>query len=62
MGPYQRISGPVSRLVYPVWQIYSITRLFTLIAVILSLVGADVTVRYNCEVRMIHICFMCGAT
>ncbi|KAI0278276.1 hypothetical protein BGY98DRAFT_1096840 [Russula aff. rugulosa BPL654] len=39
--------------------IYSTTRIFTLIAVILTLVGLD-TLRYNCEVRMFHICFICG--
>ena len=52
--------GPGTGLVYPVWQIYSTTRIFTLIAVILSLVIFDVTTaRYNCEVRMFYICFIC---
>ena len=45
---------------YLVWQIYSTTRIFTLVAVILTLVGVDDTARYNCEVRLIHTCFICG--
>ena len=41
-------------------QIYSTTRIFTLITVILSLVSFDDMAHYNCEVRMIRICFICG--
>ena len=52
--------GPGAGLVYPVWQIYSTTRIFTLIAVILAVLDIDVTVQYNCEVRMIHIYFIWG--
>jgi hypothetical protein len=66
MGSYQctvslgfRCPGLGAGLVYPVWQIYSTARISTLIAVILTLVGLN-TVRYNCEVRMFHICFICG--
>jgi hypothetical protein len=60
MGSYQCTRGPGAGLVYPVWQIYSTTRIFTLIAVILTLVDIDDTARYNCEVRVIRICFICG--
>jgi hypothetical protein len=52
--------SPGVGLVYPIWQIYFTTRVFTLIAVILTVVGIDVTARYNCEVRMILTCFICG--
>ena len=45
---------------YTIWQIYSSTRIFTLIVVIQSLVGIDDTVRYDCKVCMIHVCFICG--
>ena len=52
---------PGAGLIYSVWQIYSTTRIFTLIAVILSLVGFDVTAaRFNCEARMFHVCFICN--
>jgi hypothetical protein len=60
MGSCQCTLGPGTGLVYPVWQIYSTTRIFTLIVVILSLVGVDDTVHYNCEVRVIRICFIYG--
>ena len=53
--------GPGAKLVYPIWQIYIITRIFTLIAIILTLMGMDDTARYDCEVRMFLIrCFICG--
>jgi len=39
--------------------IYSVTRLATLLAVIISLFGLDSTKRYNCEVRL-HIQFFFG--
>jgi hypothetical protein len=67
MGSYQctfsvesRCPSPGAELVYPVWQIYSTTRIFTLVAVILTLVGENVVGRYNCEVRMFYICYICG--
>ena len=60
MGSYQCTPGLGAGPVYPVWQIYSTTRIFTLVAVILMLVGVDDTALYNCEVRMIHIYFICG--
>jgi hypothetical protein len=60
MGPYQQTVLLGARLVYPVWQIYSTTRISTLIAVILTLVNLNYTGRYNCEVRMFYICFICG--
>ena len=51
--------GPDAELVHPFWQIYIITRIFTLVAIILTLMGMDDTARYDCEVRMFHIrCFM----
>jgi len=53
MGSCQCTLGPGTGLVYPVWQIYSTTRIFTLIVVILSLVGVDDTVHYNCEVKTV---------
>ena len=53
--------GPGAGLIYSVWQIYSTTRISTLIAVILYLVRSDVTVaRFNCEARMFHVCFICN--
>ena len=42
-----------------VWQVYSTTRISTLVAVILVLVGVDVTVPSNCVVRM-FIYVICG--
>ena len=67
MGQYQRTVsvrlcclGPCAGLLYPIWQIYSTTRIFTVIAVTQILVGLDVTARYNCEVCMFDICFICG--
>ncbi|KAN0125627.1 hypothetical protein V8E52_000834 [Russula decolorans] len=41
---------------WTIW-IYSTTRIFTLIAVILSLVGVDDTVQYNCEVKTVFLLF-----
>ena len=67
MGSYQytvsvgfRTPGPGAGLVYPFWQIYSTTRISTLVTVILTLVDINVMARYNCEVRMFHIRFICG--
>ena len=60
MGSYQCTPGPGAGLVYFFVQIYSTTRIFTLITVILSLVSFDDMAHYNCEVRMIRICFICG--
>jgi hypothetical protein len=51
--------GLSTGLVYPVWQIYSTTRISVLVAVPLTLVGLNVTARYNCDVHM-SICFICG--
>jgi hypothetical protein len=53
------LSGLSTGLVYHVWQIYSTTRISVLVAVPLTLVGLNVTARYNCEVHM-SICFICG--
>ena len=52
-----RCPGPGAKLV---WQIYTLTRIFTLITIILTLVGLDATARYNCEVRGFYICFIGG--
>src|SRR5579863_5785919 len=44
--------GPEIRLICPfsIRQIYSVTRLATLMAVILSMFGFDITTPYNCQV------------
>lgn len=40
------------------WQVYFTTRISTLMAVILALVGNDVTARYNCAVRTFRMSHM----
>ena len=60
MGSYQftlPCPDPGARLDYRIWQIYSTTRISTLVTVILGLVGVSVTSEINCQVRMFHIGF-----
>ena len=35
------------------------TRMATLVAMILCLIGIDVTTPFNCEVRVFQVCFIC---
>ena len=53
-----RCPDPGARLDYRVWQIYSITRISTLVTAALGLVGVDIINGINCQVRMFHIGFI----
>ena len=45
-------------LIYSLWQIYSTTRISSVIGLIIVLYGLNVSTPYNCEVCKFHICLI----